>query len=301
MKPNYLLSAVVASLVVVGATATWFLDDGDNLTTEAAQGALNKPDSPETPVETIGSEAMPPSSTASTAANAVVEPTTPSSVDPLVDGANNPAETTTSQAVGGDADSSSTSESVQALEAPTPEATMLAVRFENRTSDITDFDSVALGILTDSRGWGRAGFAVVHDPNAEYRLVLAEGSEVDSLCAPYNTRTKYSCQIGSTVALNAERWRSATDTWPASLAEYRTMLVNHEFGHLLGQHHPKQSCSSPGGPAPVMWQQSTGVKGCSANPWPLEWEISCAAARIEPIAPGYEPSASPICDPTTLG
>ncbi len=30
------------------------------------------------------------------------------------------------------------------------------------------------------------------------------------------------------------------------------MLVNHEVGHLLGQHHPDEKCPVPGEPAPVV-------------------------------------------------
>ena len=58
--------------------------------------------------------------------------------------------------------------------------------------------------------------------------------EVDALCLPYDTYGRFSCQNGPIVALNADRWRTAVDSWPATLDEYRAMLVNHEVGHLLG-------------------------------------------------------------------
>jgi hypothetical protein len=173
-------------------------------------------------------------------------------------------------------------------------STDMPVRIEVRTSDeaTAGFAETVLEILTDTRGWVRAGFHFREDPDAPYTIVLAEGDEVDRLCLPYDTYGLYSCQNGPVVALNADRWRSATPQWPSDLESYRVMLVNHEVGHLLHLHHPRPQCPAPGLPAPVMAQQSTTLEGCVPNPWPLEWEIDLAAARLEPLAPGadHDPS-----------
>ena len=128
-------------------------------------------------------------------------------------------------------------------------------------------------------------------------MILAEGSEVDELCRPYDVGGKYSCQNGPVVALNADRWRTATRKWTGDLATYRRMLVNHEVGHLLGQHHPKVQCPGRGQVAPVMAQQSSELNGCRPNPWPLAWEIACAARHEEPLAPGYEDHPRSSCGP----
>lgn len=171
---------------------------------------------------------------------------------------------------------------------PTPDpATIIAIRVESRVADHpTDaFRTRVAAILTDPRGWERAGFAFEFVDDAPYTIVLAEGEEVDELCLPMDTFGAYSCQNGPVVALNADRWRDATTTWTGTVDEYRTMLVNHEVGHLLHLHHPEPQCPGPDLPAPVMMQQSSELGECTANPWPLEWEVDLAAEQAEPLAP----------------
>lgn len=165
----------------------------------------------------------------------------------------------------------------------------VAYRVEVRTVDraTTGFTGVVEATLSDPRGWSRAGFRFVRRPDAPFSIVLAEGEEVDRLCLPYDTYGEYSCQNGPMVAINAERWRSATPKWTGDLASFRQMLINHEVGHLLGQRHPRQHCPRPGRPAPVMAQQSTELNGCLPNPWPLEAEIEVAARHDQPLAPPF--------------
>jgi hypothetical protein len=177
-----------------------------------------------------------------------------------------------------------------AIAAPTTTTVVVEVpyRLERRTTDdaTAEFEAVAQQTLEDARGWSRAGFRFVRRDDAPYVVVLAEGDEVDRLCLPYDTYGRYSCQNGPTVALNADRWRSATPKWTGDLATYRQMLVNHEVGHLLGMHHPKPQCPRPGRPAPVMNQQSTELDGCLPNPWPTDDEVAVAARHDRPLAPG---------------
>ena len=182
---------------------------------------------------------------------------------------------------------------------PTPRArapVVVPYRLEVRTRDATtrSFAAIVEQTLTDPRGWSRAGFRLVRDDRAAYLVVLAEKDEVDRLCLPYETYGKYSCQNGPVVAINADRWRRATPEWTGDLATYRQMLVNHEVGHLLGQHHPPDpQCPAAGRPAPVMAQQSTELGGCLPNAWPLRAEIAYAATHVEPLAPPFSPAATP--------
>ncbi len=195
----------------------------------------------------------------------------------------------------------STSSTTSTTATAAPAAVPVALRVEDRTGQHPELAGAVAATLTDPRGWQQAGFAFTFDdPAAPYTVVLAEAGEVDALCLPYDTFGLYSCQIGPIVALNADRWRTATPEWTAAggdLAGYRQMLVNHEVGHLLGQHHPDPQCDEPGAPAPVMAQQSTELDdtGCLPNPWPLPWEIDCAAQHAEPLAPPYEPDAEATC------
>jgi hypothetical protein len=66
------------------------------------------------------------------------------------------------------------------------------------------------------------------------------------------------------------RWRLGADSYGSDLNSYRRYLVNHEFGHTLGKRHV--GCPGPGKVAPVMLQQTKGLRGCRKNPWPLASE-----------------------------
>jgi hypothetical protein len=173
--------------------------------------------------------------------------------------------------------------------APSTEIVEVAYRVEVRTTDPAgaDFASVVDATLHDDRGWQRARFRLVHRDDAEYVVMLAEPADAQELCKPYDVYSKYSCQNGPRVVVNAERWRDATPEWTGDLATYRQMVVMHEFGHLLGQHHPSSDCPVRGRPAAVMSQQSTELNGCLPNPWPLDWEITLAARHDQPLAPPY--------------
>ena len=63
--------------------------------------------------------------------------------------------------------------------------------------------------------------------------------------------------------INQNRWRYASKVFPSQLAQYRQMVVNHETGHWLGNGHAY--CGGKGELAPVMQQQSKGLKGCRST------------------------------------
>jgi hypothetical protein len=140
--------------------------------------------------------------------------------------------------------------------------------------ELTSAEFVALvdAALADPAGWAAAGrsFARV-DERAEITVLLARPPTVDRLCKPLATRGRYSCGRAGRAALNLDRWQSGSRAWTASLSEYRTYMVNHEVGHLLGI--PHLDCPAAGEPAPIMQQQTFGLDGCLPSAWPSTPEI----------------------------
>jgi len=127
--------------------------------------------------------------------------------------------------------------------------------------------------FADPRGWRRAGVRFDRVPRSEpsdFTVVLAEARLVATyhpVCSVY-----WSCRVGRYVIINQDRWRGGTPTWPRSRSAYRHMVVNHETGHWLGHGH--RGYPRPGAKAPVMMQQSKGLEGCTANPWPTASELA---------------------------
>lgn len=132
------------------------------------------------------------------------------------------------------------------------------------------FRSAVAATYADRRGWSAAHrrFQRVSS-GGQLTVVLAAANQMtsySSVCSSY-----YSCRVGRYVIVNQDRWRYGVRHWTASLADYRSMVVNHETGHWLGLGH--SSCPARGALAPVMQQQSKSLEGCAANPWPLAGEL----------------------------
>jgi hypothetical protein len=179
----------------------------------------------------------------------------------------------------------------------------VALRIESLVSDVTsaELENAVLSTLNDPRSWSQSGFEFISDPDSDLAVILAEGSKVDALCSPLKTRGTLSCQNGAIIALNADRWRTATADWDGTIAGYRTYLVNHEVGHLIGLRHPSNRCPADGDPAAVMDPQTLGLNGCVGNGWPLQWEIEWASRRPSTIGPlpdwdGPHPEWLPISE-----
>ena len=138
--------------------------------------------------------------------------------------------------------------------------------------DVNEFANVVESTLTDNRGWIRAGvkFSKVSS-EGRLHVVLASGAEIDKYAG---CSAELSCTVYPYVLINDARWLGATDSYNSaglSLTSYRQMVINHEVGHFLGHDHI--STCEAGGVAPVMLQQSTGLRGCMGNSWPLDSEL----------------------------
>ena len=69
----------------------------------------------------------------------------------------------------------------------------------------------------------------------------------------------------STLMIDVRRWLRGAPSFAIDLSGYRTMVINHEMGHVLGFDH--MLC--PGQPAPVMQTQTIALNGCTPNPYPF--------------------------------
>ncbi len=134
--------------------------------------------------------------------------------------------------------------------------------------DPVAFADFALGVLNDPRGWGAGGvmsFART-DGDAQMRLVLATPDTSAALCRPLRTLGTLSCRSGDAAVLTWYRWVEAIPDYGQDRTGYRQYVVNHEIGHVLGHGH--DPAPGPGRLAPVMMQQTKGLRGALPNPWP---------------------------------
>jgi hypothetical protein len=127
-------------------------------------------------------------------------------------------------------------------------------------------------ILGDPRSWIAAGDLrfqrVPRADEADFTLYLATPGTSERMCAAGGLGTDgyTSCRLPSQVIINARRWTDAVPNYGAPLGDYQAYAINHEVGHQLGHGH--EDCPSPAARAPVMQQQTLGLRGCVANSWP---------------------------------
>jgi uncharacterized protein DUF3152 len=136
----------------------------------------------------------------------------------------------------------------------------------------SDFAAEVDRALGDPRSW-IAGhrFRLRRVPGsaaAEFTVYLASARTSKRMCLTGGLRTDgyTSCRLPGRVIVNDSRWSSSVPGYGAPLATYRAYAINHEVGHQFGHGHEK--CPGKGEPAPVMMQQTYGLRGCRANSWP---------------------------------
>lgn len=129
--------------------------------------------------------------------------------------------------------------------------------------------------LLDRRGWQSVDHVrfvqltpsqVAAGTKPQISVIMASPDQVNKLCAPLPTHGNTSCETSRHVVLNYKLWMRGVVYFDGRLGDYRDYMVNHEVGHALGHGH--QFCSRPGAYAPVMEQQTLGLQGCKAWPWP---------------------------------
>ncbi len=138
--------------------------------------------------------------------------------------------------------------------------------------DVKAFAAQVDSILGDAKGWTAGGTVrlqrVPQNSANEVTIYLATPATTDAICVTGGLHVQkfLSCRLPGQIVINLARWLTAVPDYGAPLASYQQFALNHEVGRDLG--YPNQACPGAGQPAPVMEQQSLGLDGCVANPWP---------------------------------
>ncbi|MFI7601776.1 DUF3152 domain-containing protein [Actinoplanes sp. NPDC049681] len=158
---------------------------------------------------------------------------------------------------------------------PEPDAAGIVLRYrvlvEKDIAGISPgtFAATVRATLADPRGWTAGGERVFRRVDGrgpyDFTVYLVTPRTRDELCGDVPDGYT-SCRHGDKVVLNVARWVKGVPGYGAPLGVYRQYMVNHEVGHRLGHGHER--CPGKGRPAPVMQQQTLGLHGCRANPWP---------------------------------
>jgi hypothetical protein len=163
--------------------------------------------------------------------------------------------------------------------------------------DLDQFQKLVVRTLSDSRSWSGHGVALqrVDSGQADFHITLTSAMTVRNLCG-YDVQVETSCYAKAgpvsdvnRVVLNVARWTRGATAYVGDLAAYRVYMINHEDGHALGHMHAHQCL--PGGLAPVMMQQTFGLRSaangqlCEANPWPYPPGAKGAPGAEQPDTP----------------
>lgn len=171
-------------------------------------------------------------------------------------------------------------ETVAAASGESENENVLTIRYRtvvwgSVVADFDDFRAKVAETLADARGWVRAGLKFEEvESGQDLDVILSDPDHLEALsgCSGELSCTTWNNQV----IINDVRWREGTEATRAvgmGQRDYQHMVVNHEMGHWLGHYSHVESCPN-GGPAPIMLQQSTGMRGCDTfNAWPLEWEL----------------------------
>ena len=144
----------------------------------------------------------------------------------------------------------------------------------NVATDVNDFKAKVAETYKDARGWSQIATFKEVQSGGDFSLILSDAASLDATpgCSGDLSCTTWSNQV----IINDLRWREGTEASRSagmSTRDYQHMVINHETGHWLGHYAHIEGCDA-GGPAPIMLQQSTGLRGCdSFNAWPLKSEL----------------------------
>ncbi|APA96203.1 hypothetical protein NS506_02136 [Nocardia seriolae] len=143
--------------------------------------------------------------------------------------------------------------------------------------------------LANPKSWThdpRFAFHRVDTGNPDFRISFTSRDSTRKSCGfeiPVDSSC-YNADLGR-VLLSQVRWVRGALSDEGDVGSYRQYMINHEVGHAIG-YHEHQPCETDGGLAPVMMQQTFGIKNndiakldpegvvpmdgksCRFNPWP---------------------------------
>ncbi|WP_369634524.1 DUF3152 domain-containing protein [Nocardia sp. JMUB6875] len=143
--------------------------------------------------------------------------------------------------------------------------------------------------LANPKSWThdpRFAFRRIDTGNPDFRISLTSRDTTRKACGfeiPVDSSC-YNADLGR-VLLSQVRWVRGALSDEGDVGSYRQYQINHEVGHAIG-YHEHQPCEIDGGLAPVMMQQTFGIKNndiakldpegvvpmdgktCRFNPWP---------------------------------
>ena len=135
--------------------------------------------------------------------------------------------------------------------------------------DPAEFAAAVDATLADPRGWTAAGDVSLQRVGPEgspsFRVRLATPATVDAHCLPLDTAGDLLVPPGSGRDDQPHAVVEGARESHLSLDDYRHYVISHEVGHALGHGHV--GCPAPGAVAPVMMQQTKGLR-LLPNPWP---------------------------------
>jgi hypothetical protein len=166
--------------------------------------------------------------------------------------------------------------------------------------DLTQYQDLVVRTLSDPRSWAGHGVALrrVDSGPVDFHVSLASAMTTRRLCG-YTIHVETSCYAAAgaaspvnRVVFNVARWIRGAAAYVGDLGAYRIYMINHEDGHALGHMHAHQCL--PGGLAPVMMQQTFGLRStttgqlCQANPWPYPPGVNGAPGAEQPDTPAND-------------
>ena len=127
---------------------------------------------------------------------------------------------------------------------------------------LADFRRDVAFCLADPNGWESKGYRFV-EAKGRPRVLIHLSSVKGLRDAGCDSRLSCAIMNGNQLWVNEDLWRHGTARSGQDLDGYRQYVISHEMGHILGRDHAK--CPGKGLPAPIMLQQTLGLRGCLPN------------------------------------